>query len=124
MSSDDNGRLFQRFPLQKEQPGTPISLPARPKMLYKGLTNEYVQAVIDGTTNHPTLALLGSGTLGFSWAAHDLVGSSYVVFRWLGWGIVQLLLQGHQGSTAAEISSLLQLETRAVWKNPVGDEPL
>ena len=98
-------------------------LPGRPALLYKGLPEEYAQAIIDGITAHPSLTSFGSGVLSFAWAAHDLARSSYVVFRWLGWGIMQLLLQARHGAAEAEISSLLQLETRPLWEMPGGDEP-
>lgn len=117
MLPDNRGRLLLRLSVVEEQTNT--SLPYR---LYQGLPEDYGRAVIDGVTAHPSWPLLGSGVLSFSWAKYDLPGSSYVVFRWLGWRIVQMLLHGHPEATESEISALLHLGTRPIWKDPAGED--
>ncbi|HEY7061393.1 MAG TPA: hypothetical protein VII06_07945 [Chloroflexota bacterium] len=54
-----------------------------------GLLDEYGKAVLAGAA--AAAELLGAGTLRFDHAAHDLVGSSPVVFAWLASGVVELL---------------------------------
>ncbi|MCI0719495.1 MAG: hypothetical protein L0338_11090 [Acidobacteria bacterium] len=75
---------------------------------FVGLPEEFSQAVIEGATNQiAKVGGLGSGELVFGHAAHGLVGSAPVVFKWLADCLVQLLRKG-EGISQEELTEILQ----------------
>lgn len=76
----------------------------------RGLTMEYSKGVLDGLTGDEGLLALGPGRVGISCGAYDVVGSSYMVFRWLTHAILRLLLLNRADVSEDELQRLLDFE--------------
>lgn len=73
-----------------------------------GLPDEFCQAVVEGAASQVAKSGgLSSGELLFSHAAHGLVGSAPIVFKWLAACLVQLLREG-DGIGQQQIADILQ----------------
>lgn len=72
-----------------------------------GLPREYAEPVLMGALEAEGLPALGAGILCFSQAAHDLVGSSPLVFHWLARTVVGVLTL--EGPLPADEELLRQL---------------
>jgi len=73
-----------------------------------GLPDEFSQAVVEGASNQiAKIGGLGSGELVFDHAAHGLVGSAPIVFKWLAICLVQFFREG-ESISQQQIANILQ----------------
>jgi hypothetical protein len=84
-----------------------------------GLSKEYAEPVLMAALEAEELADLGAGILCYSHAAHDLVGSSPVVFKWLAQAVVRVLTREGPLPADDHLMRWLHLQT-SPWLNPAG----
>jgi hypothetical protein len=75
-----------------------------------GLPLEYAEPVLKGALEAEALPALGTGVLCFCQAAHDVVGSSPLVFQWLTHAVVCGLTLGDTLPTDEALMRLLHLQ--------------
>ena len=76
-----------------------------------GLPREYADPVLRGALEAGELPALGAGVLSFCQAAHDLVGSSPLVFQWLAQAVVRVVMLESPLLTDEELIRRLHLQT-------------